>query len=130
LDKEFPLIFTQGKVVHHWQHTYTNWSSYLSNFSEGNFVQIHPETAKSHGIDDSDIIYIETNLGKGNIGRLEARAKVTKTIMPGVIFTPSHPYAATPHSGNKGTSINTIIPGYWDKTSAQYNGFGCRLVKA
>jgi formate dehydrogenase major subunit len=130
LDKEFPLIFTQGKVVHHWQHTYTNWSSYLSKFSEGNFVQIHPETAKSHGIDDSDIIYIETNLGKGNIGRLEARAKVTKTIMPGVIFTPSHPYAATPHSGNKGTSINTIIPGYWDKTSAQYNGFGCRLVKA
>jgi formate dehydrogenase major subunit len=122
--KEFPLIFTQGKVVQHWQHTYTNWSEYMGQLSKGSFVQIHPISAKEYGINDGDEVYIETEIGK-----LRAVASLTESILPGVIFAPSHPGPSNPVEGNKGASINTIIPSYWDKVSAQFNGFGCRLTK-
>lgn len=121
---EFPLIFTQGKVVQHWQHTYTNWSGYMAQFSEGNFVQVNPTTAHDLGITDSDWVWVETPLG-----RLKARAHVSEMILPGVVWMPSHPSPATPFPGNSGQTLNTIIPFYWDKVSAQFNGFGCRLTK-
>ena len=122
--KDYPLIFTQGKVVQHWQQTYTNWSQYMGQFSEGNFVQVNPETVRSLGIKDGDRVFIETKIGK-----LPAVVKLSEFILPGVIFTPSHPAPANPVTGNQGASVNTIVPNYWDKVSAQFNGFGCRLVK-
>jgi formate dehydrogenase major subunit len=123
--KEFPLIFSQGKVVQHWQQTYTNWSSYMAQFSGGNYVQAHPETVRGLGVRDGDWVYLTTKLGK-----LKARLKVTKSILPGVVWTPSHPSPGNPVPGNSGYCINSIIPYYWDKVSAQFNGFGCRLTKA
>ncbi|MBW2092457.1 MAG: molybdopterin dinucleotide-binding protein, partial [Deltaproteobacteria bacterium] len=122
--EEFPLIFTQGKVVHHWQQTYTGWSSYMAQFSEGNYVQAHPKTVQELGVKNGEWVYVETKLGK-----IKARLKITEAILPGVVWTPSHPTPVSPFSGNLGDTINTIIPDYWDKVSAQFNGFGCRLVK-
>ena len=121
----FPLIFIQGKVGHHWQLTLTNWSSYLAQFSEGNFVQVHPDTIKDLGVRDGDWVYLETEVGRMKVG-----LKITRAILPGVVWTPSHPAPTSPYPGNFGTSINTIIPDYWDKVAAQFNGIGCRLVKA
>lgn len=120
----FPLIFMQGKVVHQWQHTFTNWSEYMGQFSEGNYVLVHPETMQPLGLADGDLVYIETRVGK-----LEARVKESPDVQPGVVWTPSHPAPASPVPGNRGTPVNVIVPGYWDKVSAQFNGFGCRLVK-
>ncbi len=123
--KAFPLIFTQGKVVQHWQHTYTRWSAYMAQFSEGNYVQVNPQTASGLGLKDGDWAYLETELGK-----IKARLHLSELILPGVVWTPSYPGGSTPVKENSGVSINTIIPGNWDKVSAQYNGFGCRLTKA
>lgn len=122
---KFPLIFTQGKVVQHWHHSYTNWSSYMAQFSEGNVVHINPETARELDINDGDWSWIETKIGK-----LKAKVKLSMAILPDVIWTPSYPSPKSPFPGNQGVTINTIIPNYWDKVSAQFNGFGCRLVKA
>ena len=122
--KTFPLIFLQGKVVQHWQHTYTNWSAYMAQFSEGSFVQVHPETARTLGIRDGDEVTLETERGK-----IRARAKSSELMQPGVVWTPSHPEPGAPFGKNKGQSINTIIPGYWDLVSAQFNGFGCKISK-
>jgi formate dehydrogenase major subunit len=122
--KAFPLIFLQGKVVQHWQHTYTNWSAYMAQFSEGSFVQVHPETAGALGIRDNEEVTLETERGK-----IRTRAKLSQLISPGVVWTPSHPEPGAPFGKNKGEPINTIIPGYWDQVSAQFNGFGCRLTK-
>jgi anaerobic selenocysteine-containing dehydrogenase len=124
-DREFPLIFTQGKVVNHWHHSYTNWSYLMGQFCEGNYVCVHPKTAAGIGLQDGDLAHIETKIGK-----LKAKVKVTEAVLPGVIWTPSYPSAKTPVPGNHGVTINTIIPNYWDKVAAQFNGFGCRLVKA
>ena len=123
--KAFPLIFLQGKVVQHWQHTYTNWSAYMAQFSKGNYVQVHPDTVKSLGVKDGDWAHLETELGK-----IKVRVQLSEMILPGLIWTPSHPAKASPFAGNTGASINTIIPSNWDKVSAQFNGFGCRLTKA
>jgi len=119
------LIFTQGKVVHHWQHTFTNWSSFMGQFSQGNYVLAHPKTAAHLGLKDEDDVFIETEIGK-----LKARLRLTGSILQGVIWTPSHPAPASPVKGNSGDTINGIIPSYWDKVAAQFNGFGCRLTKA
>lgn len=124
-DQGFPLIFIQGKVGHHWQQTITNWSPYLAQFSEGNFVQVHPDTIANLGVKEGDWVYLETE-----IGRLKVRVKVTKAILPGVVWTPSHPAPNSPYSGNSGVPVNTIIPDKWDKVAAQFNGYGCRLIKA
>ena len=122
--ERFPLVFSQGKVVQHWQHTFTGWSGYMAQFSEGSFVQVHPRTAREMGLAQDDRVWLETELG-----RLQVRVVVTEDVLPGVIWTPSHPDPASPYAGNQGQSVNSIIPGYWDKVSAQYNGFGCRLTK-
>jgi formate dehydrogenase (coenzyme F420) alpha subunit len=123
-EKSFPLILIQGKVVHHWQHTITNWSAYMSQFSDGNYVQVHPETAKSFGIADGDWIYLETEGG-----RMKAKARMSNLIRKDVVWTPSHPIPGAPYQRNSGQCINTIIPSRWDLVGAQYNGFGCRLTK-
>jgi formate dehydrogenase major subunit len=123
-DIKYPLIFTQGKVTWHWQHTYTNFSHFIGEFSEGNFVLIHPETAHPLDLRNGELAFLETKLD-----RIKVKTKVTEAILPGVVWTPSHPAPASPITGNAGSSINTIVPYYWDKVSAQYNGFGCRLVK-
>lgn len=121
---EFPLIFSQGKVTWHWQHTYTNWSFYIGQFSKGNYVLVHPQTIEGLDMKDGDLVYLETKIGK-----IKARLNLSKAILPGVIWTPSHPAPATPIPGNSGETVNTIVPYYWDKVSAQFNGFGCRLRK-
>jgi len=123
--KDFPLFFMQGKVVQHWQQTYTNWSKLMGQLSHGHFVQVHPDTAGNLTLKDGDQVFIETA-----VGRLRGVVKINEFILPGVVFTPSHPGPANPVSGNQGQSVNTIVPPYWDKVSAQFNGFGCRLVKA
>ena len=123
--KAFPLIFTQGKVVQHWQHSFTHWSEYMAQFSDGNYVQVNPRTVEKLGVQQNDWVYLETELGK-----IKARLHLSEMILPGVVWTPSYPGGGTPLGENAGVSINTIIPGYWDKVSAQFNGFGCRLTKA
>jgi anaerobic selenocysteine-containing dehydrogenase len=123
--KAFPLIFTQGKVVQHWQHSFTQWSAYMAQFSEGNYVQVNPRTVEKLGVQENDWVYLETELGK-----IRARLHLSETILPGVVWTPSYPGGGTPGHENGGVSINTIIPSRWDKVSAQFNGFGCRLTKA
>jgi formate dehydrogenase (coenzyme F420) alpha subunit len=122
--RKFPLILLQGKVVHHWQHTLTNWSAYMAQFSESNFVQVHPDTVRALGIKDGDWVSLETEGGK-----IKARAKINDLIMPGVVWTPSHPAPTSPFDGNRGECINAIIPPRWDMVGAQFNGFGCRLTR-
>ncbi len=122
--QSFPLILIQGKVVHHWQQTLTNWSAYMAQFSDGNYVQVHPETAQSLEIHDGDWAYLETVSGK-----IIARVKLSKLIMPGIVWTPSHPEPGAPFPANAGQTINAIMPSEWDLIGSQFNGFGCRLTK-
>ncbi len=123
--KDFPLIFTQGKVAWHWQQSLTNYSQLIAQFCSGRQVFVHPSTAGGYGIESGDAVKIRTELGE-----LSATAVVTEGILPGVVFTASHFSPSAPFEGNRGQSINTVVPNNWDRVSAQFNGFGCQLVKA
>lgn len=123
-DKNFPLIFVQGKVVHHWQHTVTNYSPSLAQFSQGRTVTVHPDTAKQFGLSEGDKVWLETKEGK-----TEAKIIVSTAMLPGTVFTPSHLCPDTPYEQNKSIAINDIVPNNWDRISCQHNGIGCRLIK-
>jgi formate dehydrogenase major subunit len=122
--KEYPLFFTQGKVAHHWQHTFTNFTSLAGQFSAGRYVEVHPATAVSLALKDGDEVVLRTETGE-----VGAVVRVCDTVQPGMVFTPSHFCASTPIPGNMSQPVNTIVPNSWDRVSAQYNGFGCSLVK-
>lgn len=123
-DAAFPLVLTQGKVLTHWQQTLTNFAESLAQFSNGRYVNIHPETAKEQGLAEGDKVMLETP-----VGGVEARVEITDLILPGIIFTPSHLSKSSPFPQNQSEHINTIIPNYWDRISAQFNGSCCRLRK-
>ncbi len=123
-DEKYPLVFMQGKVLTHWQQTLTNFSKALAQFSSGRYVNIHPDTAKQFGLKQGDKVLIETATGSVN-----ARVEILDSIIPGIIFTPSHLSASSPHPENRSEHINTIVPNYWDRISSQTNGVGCTLKK-
>jgi formate dehydrogenase major subunit len=122
---KFPLVLIQGKVVQHWQQTFTSWSGYMAQFSNGNTVQVNSKTAKNADLKEGDSAYLETE-----IGRIKVKVHVSELILPGLVWTSGYPTKDSPHMGNRGEPINLIIPYYWDKVTAQFNGCGCRLAKA
>ena len=124
-DKKYPLIFTQGKVVQHWQHTFTNFSKAAGQFSQGRYVLIHPETARQYGIAEGDKVNIQSPAGE-----LSAVTRIHEQVLPGMVFTPSHFCPNATVEGNRSEPVNSMVPNHWDRVSAQFNGFGCRLVKA
>lgn len=123
-NKAYPLVFMQGKVLSHWQQTLTNFSEALAQFSNGRYVNIHPATAAEFGLKHGDRALIQTATGS-----VEARVELLDTIIPGVIFTPSHLSRSSPFPQNRSEHINTITPNYWDRISSQTNGVGCALKK-
>ncbi len=124
-DPKYPLILIQGKVVTQWQQTMTNFALSLAQFSNGRYALVHPETAKSLGIAQGEQAFLETAFG-----RLPTRVEVSSEILPGVVFTPSHFTGSSPYAQTRSDPMNTILPNYWDRISAQFNGLGCTLLRA
>ncbi len=64
LSKEYPLILnTGGRIPYHFHSQYTNlpWIRELQNYPR---VQIHPDTARQHGIKEGDWVWIESPRGR------------------------------------------------------------------
>lgn len=122
--RDFPLILLQGKQLWHWQQTLTNFARSMAQFSNGRFLQIHPETAVALGLQQGDKAALETVSGS-----LEGRIDITENVLPGVVFTPANCCRTTPLEENRSPSICDILPNNWDRISAQHNCTGCRLRK-
>ncbi len=121
---DFPLVLTQGKQLWHWQQTLTNFARSMAQFSNGRFVQVHPETARALGLAQRDRVMLETAAGG-----IEAWVDITENVLPGEVFTPANCCRTTPLPENRSDSICDILPNAWDRISAQHNGTGCRLRK-
>ncbi len=85
-DEEFPLILTTGRVPSQWHtRSMTGRSPTLdSEFPEG-FVEINPEDAQRLGISNGEIVKVSSRRGE-----IQAKARVTEKINPGVVFIPFH----------------------------------------
>ena len=80
LAREFPLVMTSGRVpmYHHTTMRNIPWMRELYPVPE---LLIHPDDAKTCGVDHGNWVWIESLRGK-----IRARASLTQGIMPGVVF--------------------------------------------
>jgi formate dehydrogenase alpha subunit len=85
-DASYPLMLTTGRILFHY-HTgsMTRRSRGLEDMSKEELAEINPKDAQALGIKDGDRIQIASRRGK-----VQAKAKVTDSAQPGVVFMTFH----------------------------------------
>jgi ferredoxin-nitrate reductase len=112
-DDEYPLILTTGRVASHW-HTMTRTakSRRLRSADPEPFLEVNPDDASSHGIEEGDSVRVESRRGSAVL-----RARVDDALPPGVLFAPFHwgGLHAPPGAGG----VNNLTHRAVDPTSKQ-----------
>ena len=85
-DAEFPLYLTTGRVLAHYQSgTQTRRVAKLTELSAAPYAELHPHTAKRHGLVDGDDVMLRTRRGAARF-----KVKITRTIREDTVFVPFH----------------------------------------
>ena len=85
-DEEYPYVLTTGRSIFHFDGgSMTLRTPKLSNEISQSFVEVNPEDAMKAGVKDKDVVILTTR--RGNI---EAKARVTDSVPPGLLFTTFH----------------------------------------
>jgi thiosulfate reductase/polysulfide reductase chain A len=131
--QEYPLVLLTGareKTYHHSRFRDQSWARKVSNDP---WVQVHPETADTYGLEQDDWVVVET---AGHDGQCRLRVRITDDTMPGVLRTGMgwwFPEAEGPEFGALDVNINAAMPydGPCDPVtgSADTRGMCCRLSK-
>ena len=79
-DPDYPLILTSRKSRYYLHSSY-RWVQCLREKNPHPKTEIHPETARNHGIQDGDAVVIETRLGA-----VTQVAHVTDAVHPGTVY--------------------------------------------
>jgi len=85
-DEEYPYFLTTGRSIFHY-HTgvMTRRTPKLSDEVRHGFVEVNPEDATKAGVKDKDMVTLRTRRGS-----IEAEARVTDEVPPGLLFVPFH----------------------------------------
>ncbi|MFC1864558.1 molybdopterin-dependent oxidoreductase [Chloroflexota bacterium] len=83
LAKEYPLILTTGARNLQYTHTQFRNVPALQQVVPEPVAELHPDTAKEHGIVDGDVIAIETRKGK-----IRMKARINEDLAPQVVSIP------------------------------------------
>jgi formate dehydrogenase alpha subunit len=85
-DDEYPYVLTTGRSMFHY-HTgaMSRRTPRLADEVRRGFVEVNPEDASKAGIHNKDMVNVETRRGS-----IEAEAKVTDEVPPGLLFVPFH----------------------------------------
>ena len=85
-DEEYPYFLTTGRMFAHYHTgTMTRVSPHLDAEQVGGYVEMHPKDAKDLNIMEGDIVVLSSRRG-----RMEAPARLTHAVEPGVFFLPIH----------------------------------------
>jgi formate dehydrogenase major subunit len=85
--QEFPLIHTSGRLVEYeGGGDETRSNPWLAELQQQMFADIHPVDANNANIRDGQDIWLEGPEG----GRIKIKAKLTRSVAPGVVWTPFH----------------------------------------
>ncbi|HTL03374.1 MAG TPA: molybdopterin oxidoreductase family protein [Vicinamibacterales bacterium] len=85
-DESFPLHLTTGRVLAHYQSgTQTRRVPALCEMAPEPLAEVHPQTARRHGVTDGTPVTLRTRRGTARF-----TAKVTRAIRPDTIFVPFH----------------------------------------
>ncbi len=101
-DEEYPYFLTTGRSIFHY-HTgsMTLRTPKLTGEIHQGFVEINPEDALKLGIKNKDMVVVTTRRGS-----IEAEAKVTNEVPPGLLFVPIH----FPDSRANALTISVLDP--------------------
>jgi anaerobic selenocysteine-containing dehydrogenase len=83
LAKEFPLILVTGARIPEYTHWQMRNVPKLREQAPEPVAELHPNTAKKHGIGDGDMVILETRRGQVRI-----KAKTTEDMMSSVVSMP------------------------------------------
>jgi anaerobic selenocysteine-containing dehydrogenase len=84
-DEEYPYILSTGRVLYHWHGGTMTRRSKLDDIYPEPTVEIHPDNARSLGIQDVDWVKVRSRRGEINV-----RAIVTERSPAGLVFIPFH----------------------------------------
>ena len=85
-DADYPFVLTTGRVFTQYHTgTMTRRTQLLEREEPEAFVEIHPKDAKGLGIRNDQSVSVYTRRGE-----VQAKARVTDVVPPGVLFMPFH----------------------------------------
>ncbi|MEW6082756.1 MAG: formate dehydrogenase subunit alpha [Bacillota bacterium] len=85
-DEEYPLVLTTGRMLYHYHTgTMSRRSAGLHAHRPAGYVEINPKTAQDLGVEDGDMVSVESRRG-----RIHIQAAVTGTVPKRVVFIPFH----------------------------------------
>ncbi|GGL64895.1 formate dehydrogenase subunit alpha [Halocalculus aciditolerans] len=85
-DEEYPFSLTTGRVLYQYHTgTMTHPEEGIMDYNDRDFVEINPEDAANYGIEDGDLVTLESRRGE-----ITVPAQVTARIGKGVVFAPIH----------------------------------------
>jgi formate dehydrogenase major subunit len=85
-DNEFPYVLNTGRVLQHWHTgTMTRRARALDEIEPGPFVEIHPDDARSLGIERDTPVRVTSRRGS-----LVAPARISARVSRGSVFIPFH----------------------------------------
>jgi formate dehydrogenase alpha subunit len=85
-DAQYPFYLTTGRMFAHFHTgTMTRVSDHLDTEQKTGYVEIHPQDAEELAIKEGEIVSLTSRRGS-----IEAPAKLSTTVGPGVLFVPIH----------------------------------------
>jgi formate dehydrogenase alpha subunit len=85
-DKKFPYFLTTGRMFAHFHTgTMTRISRHLDVEQKTGYVTINPQDADALNVKEGDVLVLSSRRG-----RMEAPAKISRTVKPGSLFLPIH----------------------------------------
>ena len=85
-DVDYPFFLTTGRMFAHYHTgTMTRISPHLDAEQMGGYVEMNPEDAARLGVQEGDTVVLSSRRG-----RMEAPARFSRSLNPGVFFMPIH----------------------------------------
>jgi formate dehydrogenase major subunit len=85
-DDDYPYTLTTGRVLYQYHTgTMTHREEGIMKYTPSDFVEIHPETAESLGVDSGELVTLESRRGE-----IVVPAQVTDRVGPENVFVPIH----------------------------------------
>ena len=119
-DPRYPFVCSTYRVTEHWQTgLMTRWTPWLLESEPQNFVEMSPELARLRGIENGELVIVETVRGQ-----IEAVAMVTRRVKPFQVMGQTIHQIGVPfhygwvHPKYGGDSANLLTPSVGDPNTS------------
>jgi len=104
----FPLILTTGRILSQYNVGAQTRRTENSRWHEEDVLEIHPFDAESRGVQDGDLVALESRSGD-----IALRARISERMQPGVVYT-------TFHHAKTGANVITTDFSDWATNCPEY----------